>query len=89
MKVQYCVATGRITQLEFSAAGDQKVEALQFVPLMVCLLKILALSWEIAKGRGVGGGRAKKGYLRTVEGKEANKSFESELDMEGKRETLI
>lgn len=89
-KVQYCVAAGRITQLAFSTAGDQKVEAQQFVPLMVCFLKILALSWEIAKGRGgVGGRHTKKGYLRTVEGKEANKSLESELDMEGKRETLI
>lgn len=38
---------------------------------------------------GSGEGTQKKGYLRTVEGKEGNKSVESELDMKGKRETLI
>lgn len=39
MKVQCCVAAVRTTQLEFSTAGDQKVEALQFVPLIVCSFK--------------------------------------------------
>lgn len=46
MEVQHCVAAVRITQLEFSTEGDQKVEAVQFMPLIVCSfkIKILALS---------------------------------------------